>query len=80
VKAIPALSSVLIEAAIRIADATTGLEEVLDEDYLRYRVEAAAYVRKHLDQKKVSLLRPPGGHAVYLDARRFLPHVPLADD
>jgi tryptophanase len=53
-----------------------GLEEVLDEDYLRYRVAATGYVWRHLDEAGVPLLRPAGGHAVYIDARRFLAHVP----
>ncbi len=52
-----------------------GLQEVLDERYLRYRITSTAYVWKHLDELGVPLLRPPGGHAVYIDARRFLPHV-----
>lgn len=53
-----------------------GLQEVLDERYLRYRIASTAYVWQHLDRLGVPLLRPAGGHAVYLDARRFLPHVP----
>ncbi|HZL98843.1 MAG TPA: tryptophanase [Planctomycetota bacterium] len=52
-----------------------GLEEVLDERYLRYRIESTAYVWRHLHERGVPLLGPPGGHAVYLDARRFLPQV-----
>jgi tryptophanase len=53
-----------------------GLEEVLDERYLRYRIESTAYVWRKLHERGVPLLGPPGGHAVYLDARRVLPHVP----
>lgn len=53
-----------------------GLEEVLDERYLEYRIASTRYVWQHLHEAGVPLLRPPGGHAVYLDARRFLPHVP----
>ncbi|MGD8395459.1 MAG: tryptophanase [Candidatus Eiseniibacteriota bacterium] len=55
-----------------------GLEEVLHEDYLRYRIASTAYVWRHLDALGVPLLRPAGGHAVYIDARRFLAHVPPA--
>lgn len=53
-----------------------GLDEVLDEDYLRYRATSTAYLCDHLHAAGVPLLRPPGGHAVYLDAERFLPHIP----
>jgi tryptophanase len=53
-----------------------GLDEVLAEDYLRYRNVSIAYVVNHLHDAGVPVLRPAGGHAVYLDAGRFLPHVP----
>ncbi|HEX6234071.1 MAG TPA: tryptophanase, partial [Jiangellaceae bacterium] len=53
-----------------------GLDEVLAEDYLRYRIISTAYVVDHLHRAGVPVLRPAGGHAVYLDAGRFLPHVP----
>ncbi len=53
-----------------------GLDEVLEEDYLRYRSVSIAYVADHLHDAGVPVLRPAGGHAVYLDAGRFLPHVP----
>ncbi|MFW6205062.1 MAG: tryptophanase, partial [Actinomycetota bacterium] len=53
-----------------------GLDEVLDEDYLNYRRVSIAYVADHLHDAGVPVLRPAGGHAVYLDAGRFLPHVP----
>ncbi len=56
-----------------------GLEEVLHEDYLQYRIQSTHYVWQHLDAAGVPLLRPAGGHAVYLDARAFLPHVPVAE-
>ncbi len=55
---------------------TVGFDEVLHEDYLHYRIRSTAYVWKALDKLGVPLLRPAGGHAVYLDARGFLPHVP----
>jgi tryptophanase len=56
-----------------------GLDEVLAEDYLRYRIVSTAYVVDHLHAAGVPVLRPAGGHAVYLDAGRFLPHVPALE-
>ncbi len=53
-----------------------GLDEVLEEDYLNYRVASTAYVARKLDEAGVPVMLPAGGHAVYLDARRFLPHIP----
>ena len=53
-----------------------GLEEILDEDYLRYRIASTAYVGKHLAERGVPLLKPFGGHAIYLDGRRFCAHLP----
>jgi tryptophanase len=53
-----------------------GLREVVDEDYLRYRIRSTAYLGEALDQAGVPLVKPFGGHAVYLDARALLPHIP----
>ena len=53
-----------------------GLDEVLEEDYLRYRIASTAYVADRLDQRGVPVMKPSGGHAIYLDAKAFLPHVP----
>jgi tryptophanase len=53
-----------------------GLREVVDEDYLRYRVRSTAYLGEALDAAGVPVVKPFGGHAVYLDARALLPHVP----
>jgi tryptophanase len=53
-----------------------GLEEVVDEDYLRYRIRSTAYVVEKLDALGVPVFKPAGGHAAYLDAKAFLPHVP----
>jgi tryptophanase len=53
-----------------------GLEEVVDEDYLRYRIRSTGYVVEKLDGMGVPVFKPAGGHAVYLDAKAFLPHVP----
>jgi tryptophanase len=55
-----------------------GLGEALDEDYLKYRITSTAYLGNHLMEAGIPIVEPPGGHAVYLDARRFLPHVPPA--
>ncbi|MCS7182764.1 MAG: tryptophanase [Thermoanaerobaculum sp.] len=52
-----------------------GLEEVLEEDYLRYRIASTAYVGKHLEAEGVPLLKPFGGHAIYLNGRKFCEHL-----
>jgi tryptophanase len=53
-----------------------GLREVVDEDYLRYRVRSTAYLGEALDESGVPMVKPFGGHAIYLDARALLPHIP----
>ena len=55
-----------------------GLNEVLEEDYLNYRIVSTAYLGNHIAQAGVPIVQPPGGHAIYIDARAFLPHVPPA--
>jgi len=52
-----------------------GLREVLDEDYLTFRVGQVRYLGELLDQAGVPILKPIGGHAVYLNAKEFLPHI-----
>lgn len=52
-----------------------GLREVVDDQYLDYRTGQVAYLADKLRQAGVPMVEPPGGHAVYLDARRFLPHL-----
>jgi tryptophanase len=56
-----------------------GLQEALHEDYLRYRIASTAYLGNHISQQGVPIVLPPGGHAVYLDARAFVPHIPLEE-
>jgi len=53
-----------------------GLEEVLDEDYLEHRIRQVAYLGDLLDEAGVPIFKPVGGHAVYLLADEFLPHIP----
>jgi tryptophanase len=56
-----------------------GLEEVLHEDYLRYRLRTAEYMGEKLLAGGVGIVRPTGGHAVYIDAKTFLPHLKPQD-
>jgi tryptophanase len=53
-----------------------GLREVIDEDYLRYRIRSTAYLGEALVESGIPCVQPIGGHAVYLDAAALLPHVP----
>jgi len=53
-----------------------GLDEVLDEDYLKYRIRSIAYLGKHLTKLGVPIFQPTGGHAIYIDAASFLPQIP----
>src|ERR1700756_238047 len=54
-----------------------GIQEALHEDYLQYRIASTAYLGNHISDQGVPIVQPPGGHAIYLDARAFLPHIPL---
>lgn len=56
-----------------------GLREVLDESYLEHRVWQVAYLHRMLMDAGVPVVEPAGGHAVFVDVRRFLPHVPQRD-
>ncbi len=53
-----------------------GLQEGLDEDYLAYRLKQIAYLAGKLKGNDIPVLEPPGGHAVYIDAGKMLPHIP----
>jgi tryptophanase len=52
-----------------------GLEEVVHEDYLQYRIVSTEYLGKHISSEGVPIVQPPGGHAIYVDAKEFLPHL-----
>ncbi|MFC1890484.1 tryptophanase, partial [Thermodesulfobacteriota bacterium] len=53
-----------------------GLREVLDEDYLRYRIRSTEYLGDHISGAGVPIILPTGGHAVYIDTTAMLPHIP----
>ncbi len=53
-----------------------GLKECVHPDYLRYRIRSTAYLGEAIDRAGVPVVKPIGGHAVYIDARSFLSHIP----
>jgi tryptophanase len=53
-----------------------GFEEVLHEDYLQYRIRSMEYLGEKLLAAGIQIVEPPGGHAIYLDAKDFCPHIP----
>jgi tryptophanase len=53
-----------------------GLEEILQPEYLEYRIASTAYLGRHIADHGVPIVEPPGGHAIYIDAGRMLPHIP----
>jgi len=56
-----------------------GLEEIVEEDYLNYRISSTAYFGNALDKLGIPIVKPVGGHAVYIDARAMLPHIPPSE-
>lgn len=56
-----------------------GLKEILDENYLKYRIESTKYVGKMLLENGIPIIKPVGGHAIYIDAKSFLPHIPAKE-
>ncbi|MCO6490484.1 MAG: tryptophanase [Phaeodactylibacter sp.] len=56
-----------------------GLEEVFEPDYLNYRIKSTGYMGEQLRKIGVPLIWPPGGHAIYVDARAFYPHIPVEE-
>lgn len=56
-----------------------GIWEALEEDYLKYRIQSTAFVGRGLQKLGIPIVTPPGGHAVYIDAKRFLPHIPVSE-
>lgn len=53
-----------------------GLEEIVDENYLQYRIRSIEYLGEKITSQGIPIIEPPGGHAIYIDAKRFLPNVP----
>src|SRR3984957_10261418 len=53
-----------------------GLDEILDRDYLEYRIASTRYLGRNIADRGVPIVEPPGGHAIYIDAGRMLPHIP----
>ena len=56
-----------------------GLREVVDEDYLEYRIKSTQYLGNALTKAGIPIVRPVGGHAVYIDAKTMLPHIPSSE-
>lgn len=54
-----------------------GLKEVFDPDYLHYRIKSTEYLGRHLHLKGIPVVRPFGGHAIYVDAKALYPHIPV---
>jgi len=55
-----------------------GLQEILEEDYLHYRIRSTEYLGEKINSAGVPIVLPVGGHAVYIDAKAMLPHIPTS--
>lgn len=55
-----------------------GLREIMHEDYLNYRLVSTGYLGNHIAERGVPIVQPPGGHAIYIDAKAMLPHIPAS--
>lgn len=53
-----------------------GFQEVLEDDYLHYRIRSTQYLGEKLQAAGIRIIDPPGGHAIYIDAKAFCPHIP----
>ncbi|MBI3136453.1 MAG: tryptophanase [Bacteroidetes bacterium] len=56
-----------------------GLEEIFDPNYLEYRIKSTTYLGEHLHKLGVPVVLPIGGHAVYIDAKKLYPHIPVTE-
>src|SRR5260370_31360599 len=56
--------------------AAVGTDEILERDYLQSRIVSTEYLGRHIADHGVPIVEPPGGHAIYIDAARMLPHIP----
>ena len=56
-----------------------GLEEILEESYLQYRLRSTEYLGEKLLANNIPIIQPVGGHAIYVDAKGFLPHIPAEE-
>ncbi len=58
-----------------LAAIAVGLKEIIDENYLKYRISTTQYIGENLEKMGIPTVKPAGGHAVFVDAKNFLPHI-----
>lgn len=63
-------------ACRELAAMAVGLKESTQEEYLEYRISQIRYLWRKLSQADIPMVNPPGGHAVYIDGKKFFPHIP----